>query len=286
MSTGPDDHQREQRENPKRFKEKVDRLFSMLPELSKRVIAEYLDMSQQENRDFYDQPDSVENHKPDWHQWGIITHTNKFLEHFKNEIPEYLQRFGLVPEQKLAEQIDGISKQELLEMAVALHDIGKFAVRRKKTEGFTFKGHEKASGQIVRSQTYQKLLGEDFGLTGKQIEYIARCAELHYVLGTLRSEAKLTGRGFTAEYADSAEFKEAAKQIASQYPDFCLEIGIMYLADSMAKMEFRNVKGDDGEILEMLRQKNCDLRLIGAVRQFPINMKVAENYLKERTNVS
>ena len=131
------------------------------------------------------------------------------------------------------------------------------------------------------------MLKQEFGLTDAQIEYIACCAELHYELGIVREMAKKSDLGYTLAFAHSTAFHEHAEQLMVRYPDFQLEVGVLFLADSLAKTDTRIESGSDEQIgdqgpviTELLKKRNLNPKLINAVKQLPINRTVAETYLK------
>ncbi|MEQ8171852.1 MAG: HD domain-containing protein, partial [Candidatus Eremiobacterota bacterium] len=212
----------------------IEKLHLYLEEMAKDIIRQNLDLSIKENQDFLNNPDDVNHQKPEWHQFGIITHTKMVEKAFREELPVYLNRWGIrdITERHLNEEIDGIKKRDLFIMTIILHDTGKFKVRTmKKKNGlikYSFKPHEKASGEIIRSVKH--ILKKDFCLTEGQIEYIARCAELHFELGLLRYTGKASKTGFNREFIYSEVFKNTVLEFISKNPDFKWEIGLFFLA--------------------------------------------------------
>jgi hypothetical protein len=131
----------------------------------------------------------------------------------------------------LQEQVDDASKCELLRISILLHDIGKFAARYRGTYRFHFTRHEELSGRIIRSELD---LGR-FGLTLCQIEYIARTAEDHFVLGLVRKRAREEG-AFDRAYTESESFARVCHAIKAEHRDDFVEIGVLFLGDSLAKL--------------------------------------------------
>ncbi|MFA5386521.1 MAG: hypothetical protein WC297_02580 [Candidatus Paceibacterota bacterium] len=271
----------------------VDVLYEKLPVIAKGLIEKSQDLNIPENKGFFENPDDPMEHEPNWHQWGIITHTAKFTEAYKAETPEFLRQAGLAEfvNEKMAEQIDGLTKNRLLSISIPLHDLGKFTERKLKTGpdgtiSHSFKGHEKASGRIIRQPEFIQML-RDQELTANQIEYIAHCAERHYELGLLRDAAKRSQTGFNFALIESELFLKSAQEIISANLDIAAEIGIMYLSDSLAKISLRVKAESDEEIItqrESVTKIIADLglspRLVNATLQMPVNMRLVKRYLE------
>ncbi len=172
----------------------------------------------------------------------------------------------------LTEQIDGRSKDELFKIAAILHDLGKFDRLFKVKDGTetnlpTHTGHEaKAADYILNDDYVHNLLAHDYGLTEDQIKYIAECTRLHYELGKIRKVAKQSEEGYTLAFAKTDKCKEACKEIANQFPDFKVEVGILFMCDSMAKTDVV-VNGATDEEIE-------------AVKQGPVNNAMAKTYFE------
>jgi len=223
-----------------------------------------------------------------------------FEQAYHTEIPRYLEEWGLsgAVTTHLSESIDGKSKAELLNIAIPLHDLGKFTMRTLETKddgqaSQSFKKHEADSGRIVREPEFITMMKSEYGLTDAQIEYIARCAELHFELGVVRNEAKKTDIGYTIAFATSDQFHDTAKEIMQKYPDFALEVGLEFLADNLAKTDIRIPASTDDEVEQFagqgedeIEKRQLNPKLINAVKQMPTNIAIAREYLKiwkERT---
>jgi hypothetical protein len=139
---------------------------------------------------------------------------------------------------------------------VLLHDIGKFGGRSRGRTRFHFAGHEALSGQIIRSE----LDLSRFDLTPAQIEYIARTAEDHFVLGLVRKRAREEGR-YDSAFVQSERFAEIARRIKEEHPDDFVETGVLFLGDSLAKL-------NPAEGPEL------------AAAQYDINIEVAHRYFE------
>jgi hypothetical protein len=156
----------------------------------------------------------------------------------------------------LAEKVDGATKGSLLEIAILLHDIGKYAARRLGRHRFHFTHHEILSGKIIR----EELQLESRGLSSAQIDYIALTAQDHFVLGLVRRRAREEG-AYDEAYASSRSFAELVTQIVADHPQDYLEIGVLFLGDSLAK-------ANPGEGPER------------ALSQYDLNIDVARRYLQ------
>lgn len=258
--------------------------------LGRELIFDNLDLTIPQNLSFYNNPDNPLEHQPSWHQWGIVTHVFMFEKFYRDEVPPMLDSWGVAQPagEHFAEKVDGVSKGELLRVAILLHDIGKFTTRRFKRDGngWNFVGHEAESGRIIREGSARKIL-EEHGLSDEQIEYVAMCADLHFELGIVRNKAKISKGGYSMEFANSESLARICNEIQSKYPDFKWEIGVLFLADSLAKTDETVAADSDQEILEQqdavrqrLQKMGLRPELAGAVLQQPVNMKVAEIYLK------
>lgn len=250
-------------------------------------------MSDPANQSFAIQPDSPMEHAPRWHQYGVITHSVEFGNALRDTVPEYVERWGLTEPvaAALSTEIDGIAKQDLLQITALVHDVGKFTARQVEHDevtgatDFSFGGHEEHSGSIVRGSLHSTLM--ELGLTEPQIEYVARCAELHFELGKVRRVSKADG-GYTVAFTESPAFASAAQGIMDEHPDYALEIGLQFIADSLSKSEVAATADTDEEIavqrpaLEAeLATKGLNPNLINQALQLPVNLKVAEAYLRQ-----
>ncbi len=236
----------------------VDSLNAQLPDIASDVIRRHLDPADPATRDFLLHPDAREQHQTRWHQWGIITHTRVFLRHFGTDIPGYLREWDLwdAVNDVLSETIDGVTRWDLLRIGILLHDIGKFGARFHGGTRFHFTGHEDVSGRIIR----EELQLEDYGLTVAQAEYAATVAEDHFVLGQMRRRARDLG-GYNEGFAHSPEFRIIAGRIKHEHPADFVEIGVLFLGDSLAKADPQTGPPD-------------------AVSQYAINIEIAHSYLE------
>ena len=230
-----------------------------LAAMAQGVIRSHLDLGDVANRRFLEDPDGRDQHQTRWHQWGILTHTRIFLRHFDSTIPDCLREWGLWDSvnTKLREPIDGASRWQLLRISILVHDIGKFAVRTRGPTRFHFSRHEDLSGSII---CHELDLGR-FGLMAAQIEYIAITAEDHFVLGRVRKRAREVS-GYDCAYTRSESFAQTCRMIKREHPLDFVEIGVLFLGDSLAK-------ANPGEGPE------------DALDQHEINVLVARRYLEQ-----
>lgn len=298
-------------QNPE-TREIVKSLFKQLPDIAESFISRSCDFQhernpqfEQKNKHFLKHPDSRDEHSPPYHQWGIITHSKMFEKYFHEKLfgecdassescNNYLQSWG-IESQILAhfnQFIDGRSKKDLMNIAIPFHDIGKFTERELKIVGrgeiiMDFSGHEKASGKIIRSKEISSLLQGRYYLTPDQIEYIARCGELHYELGLLRKQAANSPTGYTLRYARGDQFQTQAKELIQKHGQYAAEVGILFLGDSLAKTDFdihastdEEIEDQKGSVQKTLYQRRLDSRLIKSIVQVPVQKEIAKNYLQ------
>lgn len=267
------------------------RLGMMLPALAVDLIKDNLDMSDAANRSFVAAPDDPMEHTPRWHQHGIITHSIKFCQDLQVLVPEYLNTWGVGEEvdAALATEVDGISKERLLRIVALVHDLGKFTARKIKRDesgavSATFAYHEEHSGRIVRDKLRPEL--EAWGLTDRQIAYTARCAELHFELGKARLASKATS-GYNIEFTKSAAFATAADKIMAEHPEYAVEIGVQFIADSSSKTEVAATADNDAgieaqrpELEREIAAKGLHPALINQALQQPVNLELAKGFLE------
>lgn len=229
-----------------------------LVEIARDVIRRHLDPDDPETAAFLRAPDGRDQHQTNWHQWGIITHSRVFLQHFTGDVERYLRSWGLWQsvDAFLQRPIDGVARWDLLRLTILLHDIGKFGARTRGKQRFHFTGHEKLSGTIIRHEIELTR----FGLTARQIEYVALTAEDHFVLGLLRKRAREQGT-YDESFTERPEFGVLCREIKREHPQDFVEIGVLFLGDSLAKA-------------------NPESGPPAAVGQYGVNITVARRYLE------
>ncbi|MFZ1301320.1 MAG: HD domain-containing protein [Candidatus Microsaccharimonas sp.] len=270
----------------------IESVSEDLPDIAFSLITEYLDPKVPSNVDFAKNPDNAQHHAPKWHQHGIITHSREFARAMKEEVPDYLTEWGVAEEvnEVLAQEIDGVPKKDLLNLASLLHDVGKFTARSlEPQDGKTsahFRDHEEQSGDIIRTALKDRLAEQ--GLTEDQIEYVAACAELHFELGKLRRSVKEQrfGVGYSLRFTKTYGFEEGARRIIKKNPDFAVEIGMQFIADGLSKSEVMATGSNDKDIesqrpaiVKALADRNLNPELINQAMQMPVNLEVANLYL-------
>lgn len=255
-----------------------------LPNIGKLLVDDSLPV----NKEFLHNIDSVGEHEPNWHQFGIITHTKEFVNSMTNTALADCKQWGAETD-SLDDMIGNKTKRDLITTASVFHDLGKFARGQKDENGVLepdYSGHEAKSEEIIRNGlAKQYLLKHNY--TEEQIEYIARCAGLHYELGKMRGKAKESDLGYSIAFANSELCRGACGQIAEKNPDFNLEIGLLFLSDSLAKTDIQiDAESDDEieakteEVQAIMQERKLNSKLIGAVKQSPVNIAVAKAYLQ------
>jgi hypothetical protein len=265
-------------------------LEELLPEIAKDIIQKNENLPDEYREKFYQNPDSVEEHEPNWHQWGIITHSRKFGEMYDQEIPVFLKNWGLEQAVNgyLQQEIEGVPKGNLIRVSMPLHDLGKFRKGIKEKNGKTtydFDNHEKISQEIIMSLGFREML-RDYGLTETHIEYVAKCAGNHYELGFVREKAKKSDSGYTMGFMKSPQFLETVNSQLGQFKGFEPEVGLLFLADSMAKTDVAILAETDAQIeqysskaVQEIKQRQLHSELIKAVKQRPVNIAAGREYL-------
>lgn len=219
-------------------------------------------------------------HEPDWHQWGVLEHTIRIWTAMNTEVPIFCLAWEAPFIQELkAELIQHQSKWDLLLVTCILHDLGKWAGRTKTASGaYNFKGHEAISEQLIRHNPHIRQFLLDVRLTTEQIDYIASVASLHYELGKLRQIGYQQGE-FDLAFLRSDLFRVGCEAITRQYGNYAREIGLIFLADSLAKVEFRLGLESAEEIEAKISVMGLSQKLMQAVRQVPINIAMCREYL-------
>jgi HD domain-containing protein len=270
----------------------VETLRDILPNMAKSLVASTHDIADPLEQGFITNPDSPAEHSPRWHQHGILTHSEMFRAFIIDKAPAIMKEWGISNkvDAVLSEEVEGVSKSDLLQIASLVHDLGKFTARtfELKEDGTydaRFVGHEAHSGTIIRTEFKDTLI--QLNLKESHIEYIAECAEHHFDLGKARQVA-IDTVGYTLAFAKSDSFKEVARDIIASCPERALEIGLMFLADSFSKTEVAAVADTDDQIESQRKQlehevkdKNLNTRLINQAMQQPVNLEIGKQYLQE-----
>lgn len=270
-------------------------LVEALPHIAEGLMRGRGDNTESANQTFAEKPDDILEHEPLWHQFGIITHSLRAEQAYREEIPNLLQEWGIDEPivATLSQEVEGISRRDLLRITFLLHDVGKFTSRRLEVGRGRFKGHEADSGTIIRQEgsVVNDMLTAQ-GFTDAHIDYIATCASLHFELGKMREVAKDSPLGYTLAFIKSPHFQDMTKTIAHQHPNFAIEIGMLFLADNLSKVDLRltedisndaAIESHRSAVERKLTARNLPASLAAGVLQLPVNIAVAHAYLKAVT---
>ncbi len=245
-------------------------LLNQLPQIASYLV----------DSDWQDIDDPRE-HDPDWHQWGVLEHTERVCRAMANEVPIFCLAWEVpfISDLK-TETIQHRSKWELLLIACVVHDLGKWAGRRVKAGGaHSFRDHEAVSEYLIRHDPYVRRMLLQVKLRPVQLDYIARVAGIHYELGKLRRLARQQGH-FDLAFLKSDLFQNGCALIADQHPDHLREIGLIFLADSLAKVAFRAGLEPSEEIETEIAKQGLSKKLMRAVSQVPLNIALCRAYFK------
>lgn len=257
-------------------------------------IANHLIPLTAENNEFGNNPDDPQEHSPQRHEFGIITHSKKSIVHFSRR-NQYIKDKNIKEkiDSKLQETIDGKTKLELLATAFEFHDIGKFLRAMPTSEAQKigvdpFPGHEKIWEDFaVHDETVQKIINENYHLTPDQLKYVARCIGLHYEFAKVRDAAKKTPWGYNLKFVQSPECEKIFETIKNSNPDYAIEVWLLFLCDSLAKTDITIYGKDDEEltskfawVAEKLYKKKLPPELINTVIQKPVSTTLAKKYLE------
>jgi hypothetical protein len=267
-------------------------LWDRLPQIARGLVESARYPEHPKNTRFLADPDDPAEHETRWHQWGIITHTRMFGKHYNETVPGLLDRWGIAARvaRSLERPIDGSARSGLLRLSIPLHDLGKFAVRqvrlaRNGRTAVSFKHHEAESGRIIR-RDLRPLLVDELGLSPAQFDYVAECAARHYELAHVRDALKGAGT-YDLAHIRTPQFGKLCLDLVGQNAGYELEIGLLWLADSLAKVGAHFEAETDAElavrepeIRAAASALDAGRDLFDPVRQTAVNTAVAEVYLK------
>jgi len=206
------------------------RIDADLPALARELIP----LSETASPSFLANPDDPAEHKPEWHQFGIITHTRELVAALREAVPAALRAIDPAiaarVDEYLAESIDGLTRRELGLVAGYWHDIGKFSSRTLGRRGdWRFRGHAHESARLVTGERddYADGIGARYGLTPAQIAYVARLADLHYA----PMELKLALDRAEGPHDDEQVYATIATRLGAEGYAVCC----IFWADCLAK---------------------------------------------------
>ena len=281
--------------------ERITIVSKKLPEIAQRLVKQHLDQHDPWNVAFSSDLDNPKHHKPEWHQWGILTHTAQFLKAYRAECKDLFHTWNMLEkiETYLSDSIGGIPKSELIEIGILFHDLGKFTKRHlsinqtqryPETPDFSFGLHEAESERLLHEPEIYSWLSEELGLSSTQTFYIGRVGALHYELAKIRDRTKyIPGFEYSFAYLDSDAYSKDSLYTWRQHPHFGVEMGVLYLGDTLAKTEFRlspfpasedEASSHIWEIVPQLEQKDIDPRHIAAVITQPLSIHASRRYLE------
>ncbi len=280
-------------EQPRDIRDITEDLFGRLPQIGRQLSEKYLDQSIESNRRFTENPDDPADHKPDWHQWGLITHMKMVEKSLREQVPAHLEEWGIKEQvmEHMDEKIGNRSKWELMQIALPLHDVGKFATRQVKEKPggevkWNYIGHEKKSAEIIHFPAFSDMLRREYGLSSEQIAYVAKCAEHHYDLGLPRDKG-WSPKNSAFAHVEGPVFEQHAAALRKEFAGFEPELGVLFLADSLGKTNIHieaesdeEVEAQQPEVLRKINEEGLDPRITQLINQTPINVATSRRFLK------
>jgi hypothetical protein len=210
--------------------ELLARIDDDLPALARELIPR----SETASPSFHANPDDPAEHKPEWHQFGIITHTRELVAALHEDVPAALREIDPAiaarVDDYLAEPVDGLTRRELGFVAGYWHDIGKFSSRTLGRRGdWRFRGHAHESARLITGERDDCTdgIGARYGLTPAQIAYVARLADLHYA----PMELKLALDRAEGPHDDEQVYATIATRLGAEGYAVCC----IFWADCLAK---------------------------------------------------
>lgn len=234
---------------------------------------------------FINDADFLEERMKKWHQFGVLNHTKRVRQAFSVELDPLLKQWGISEqiEKILNEEIDGIKKKKLLELSIPLHDLGKIPVYGDERIN---REHELCSKNLLSENLLKQKLSI-LELSEKQKQYLEKCIETHDIIGKEIRDALKHESHLNLSFLSNQRVIDLCKELALKYQDIKTEIGIYFLCDSLGKTDIRltaltdeEIVEKEQEIIELLEQKSLPQELKHGIMQLPINIKLAEVYLK------
>jgi hypothetical protein len=232
---------------PRRADALLARIDRDLPTLARELIPRAPTASAA----FLAAPDDPQEHKPEWHQFGIITHTRRFVAALRDEVPPALRQIDAMiagrAERYLDRSIGDLRRRELTLVAGYWHDIGKFTTRTLGRRGdWRFRGHAGDSSRLITGERddYGDGLGARYGLAPAQIAFVARLADLHYAPMELKLALDRAG--------DSAVGGDVYAEIAARLGAEGYAVCCLFWADCLAKGDTPRQRAQRPELWELL----------------------------------
>lgn len=229
--------------------------------------------------EFIKNPDFLEDRLKKWHQFGIITHSKNVRAAFNFEIKSYLNDWNIYDSvmAHLDHKIENYSKNELFEISIPLHDLGKVLASKSEKKN---RKHELFSSYLINNTCLKEKL-RCYGIFNESLDYLSNIIKTH----------SMVGKGFRDILKDSGNLN--IENLNSNTSTYCeniincvggleIETGIYFLCDVLGKTDIRydgdNMTIDEIDMTIKKRNLNPDLRY--AVLQQPINLKISKIYLK------
>lgn len=265
----------------------IKEISDNLEDIAKSIVAKEISVEKDNliklyKQQFFMEIDCNKQHKYNWHQWGILTHSRNCVKMYDNEVKEYLKKWKYlnIVEELLDKEIDGIPKSKLIYLGILLHDLGKFKkkyiVEANQKVKWSFSKHEVFSEEIILNDLYS-LLYEHYKLSENQIKYISVCARHH---GLIRQIIKKSNLNYSTQFIQSEEFKTLLLNELSSLMQYKVEIGLLFFADLCAKTDVQFLYRNDNEILNDLEIKQLNPKLLNAVRQKKQSIELVKHYFK------
>lgn len=260
--------------------EKIPQILdNELPEIIREIAKQYC------IKEYIENPDFLEKRLVKWHQFGLVSHSKRVRKIFLNDLKYFILEKNLYEKihNNLTEKVNGIAKKTLLEISIPLHDLGKIIVLRDK--GLN-REHEFHSEKLLYENFLKSKL-KSLGLSDQHFRYISKYVKNHDIVGKkIRDKLKSEGN-LNLESLSTKEVFEKCRKVASEYSDIKTELGIYYFCDSFGKTDIlidadtnEEIFRQEKNIERTLEKRNLSNHLKYAVMQLPVNIKLAEIYLK------
>jgi hypothetical protein len=212
----------------------IDQLLARIDHDLPALARELIPRSETASPSFFAHPDDPAEHKPEWHQFGIITHTRELVAALHEAVPAAVRAIDPAiaarVDDYLAATIDGLTRRDLGFVAGYWHDIGKFSSRTLGRRGdWRFRGHAHESARLITGERadYADGIAARYGLTPPQIAYVARLADLHYA----PMELKLALDRTEGTHDDAEVYATIAARLGAEGYAVCC----IFWADCLAK---------------------------------------------------